>query len=42
VNSYKLYENKKISWKRTVLKNVAFDLPDYYKPVDLSNDIKLA
>ena len=36
---YKIYENKKISWKKTVLNHVAFDLPDFYVPVKLSNSI---
>lgn len=36
---YKMYENKKISWKKTVLNNVVFDLPDYYQPVKLSKCI---
>jgi len=36
LQTYKNYENKKITWKKSVIKNVIFDLPDYYKPIDLS------
>ena len=37
INLYKNFKNNYTKWKKHVLSNVVFDLPDYYKPVSLSN-----
>jgi hypothetical protein len=33
INMYRNYRSQQTSWKKYSLKNVTFNLPEYYKPV---------